>query len=92
MVKNGQIQQALQEQNKLSELNKALFVETNPIPVKTVMSEMGTIEKEVRMPLVDATEESTSLLVKLAQKLKEEELKNILSILINMSKIWSILK
>jgi 4-hydroxy-tetrahydrodipicolinate synthase len=32
-------------------MNKALFVETNPIPVKAMLAEMGLIENVLRMPL-----------------------------------------
>lgn len=71
-VQKGRYHEALKLQNELDELNHALFIETNPIPVKTVMAEMGMIEKEVRMPLVNATKENTSLLIKLAKKLQEE--------------------
>lgn len=74
LVCEGKFTQARDLQNKLEELNKALFIETNPIPVKTLMSQMGMIEKEVRMPLVNASAESTSLLLKLAEKLKQEKL------------------
>ena len=72
-VQNGQFKEALKLQTELDELNHALFVETNPIPVKTMMAEMGMIKKELRMPLVNASEENTSLLVKLAQKLQHEK-------------------
>lgn len=65
--------QALQMQNELDELNHLLFIETNPVPVKTLMHEMGIIEKEVRMPLVNVTQENASLLHKLAKKLQDQE-------------------
>lgn len=71
-VQNGAYDKALQLQNELRELNKALFIETNPIPVKTLLAEMKKIEKDVRMPLVNATQENSSMLVKLAQKLQQE--------------------
>lgn len=32
-------------------MNKALFVETNPIPVKAMLAEMGLIQNVLRMPL-----------------------------------------
>ncbi|MBQ8615720.1 MAG: 4-hydroxy-tetrahydrodipicolinate synthase [Clostridia bacterium] len=76
-VQQGNFKQALMLQNELTELNKALFIETNPIPVKTLMNELGMIEKEVRMPLVNATDENSSLLVKLAEKLKQERMMQI---------------
>lgn len=36
---------------KLQALNKALFVESNPIPVKWAVSEMGLMESHIRLPL-----------------------------------------
>ena len=36
---------------KLQPLNKALFVESNPIPVKWAVSEMGLMEPHIRLPL-----------------------------------------
>lgn len=35
----------------LQELNTALFLESNPIPVKWVLSKMGLIEPHIRLPL-----------------------------------------
>ena len=70
-VQNGNIEKARQIQRELDEYNHALFVETNPIPIKTMMSYMGLIEKDVRMPLVEAEDKTISLLVKLADRLKE---------------------
>jgi 4-hydroxy-tetrahydrodipicolinate synthase len=37
----------------LQPLNSALFIESNPIPVKWAVSEMGLIESHVRLPLTD---------------------------------------
>lgn len=42
---------ARQLHEKLLPLIKALFIETNPIPIKAAMSEMGWISGEVRLPL-----------------------------------------
>ena len=36
----------------LAELNRALFLESNPIPVKWALSEMGRMEGGIRLPLV----------------------------------------
>lgn len=35
----------------LLELNRILFIETNPIPVKSALAEMGMISPEIRLPL-----------------------------------------
>ncbi len=37
----------------LQPLNTTLFVESNPIPVKWAVSQMGLIESHVRLPLTD---------------------------------------
>lgn len=36
---------------QLLELNEAVFADTNPVPVKTMLAEMGLIDAEVRPPL-----------------------------------------
>jgi 4-hydroxy-tetrahydrodipicolinate synthase len=38
--------------SKLFELHQKLFVETNPIPVKWVLQEMGLIAGGIRLPLL----------------------------------------
>ncbi|MHC4939041.1 MAG: 4-hydroxy-tetrahydrodipicolinate synthase [Planctomycetota bacterium] len=40
------------EHQRLSPLFKALFVQSNPIPVKWALARMGRIENELRLPLV----------------------------------------
>jgi len=39
-------------------LSKAMFIDTNPIPVKTALSMMGRMEKEFRLPLCPTTPEN----------------------------------
>ena len=73
LVQKKEIGKALETQNSMSEINNAMFVETNPIPVKTLMSELDMIQKDVRMPLVPAEEKTKSLIIKLAEKLKQEK-------------------
>lgn len=43
--------------NKLSALHQALFVQSNPIPVKWAVAEMGLIQKGIRLPLTWLTED-----------------------------------
>lgn len=47
----GQNNQAIEWHIKLLPLVKALFLETNPIPVKTAMGLLGMIDPELRLPL-----------------------------------------
>jgi 4-hydroxy-tetrahydrodipicolinate synthase len=50
----GNLAAALQAHRKLFPLCRAMFVETNPIPVKTAMKWMGLLESdEKRLPLTD---------------------------------------
>jgi 4-hydroxy-tetrahydrodipicolinate synthase len=43
--------------DRLQPLNKALFVESNPIPVKWAVSKMGMIEPHIRLPLTGFSEQ-----------------------------------
>ncbi|MGB9709898.1 MAG: 4-hydroxy-tetrahydrodipicolinate synthase [Thermodesulfovibrio sp.] len=52
----GDINLARQLHYKLEPLNKAMFIETNPIPVKTALAMMGKIKEEFRLPLCEMSE------------------------------------
>ena len=52
----GRTDEALRWHNRLLPLFKALFLETNPIPVKTAMGLMGMIAPELRLPLCEMSE------------------------------------
>lgn len=47
---------------KLMPLHKALFLETNPIPVKWALTQMGLIEGGIRLPLTPLSEQHQSML------------------------------
>ncbi len=49
----GDIAKARELHYKLEPLNFAMFIETNPIPVKTSLSFMGKIKEEFRLPLCE---------------------------------------
>ena len=55
-------------ENKISNLNTMLFLESNPIPVKWVLSRMGLIDIGIRLPLTNLSKEHQ-------QTLQEELLK-----------------
>ena len=48
----GRIEQAREVHQRLLPLFKALFIESNPGPVKCLLAAMGLIENELRLPLV----------------------------------------
>ncbi len=50
---NGEYKEALSLQSKLIELYRAIFVETNPIPIKFAASHMELCSSEVRAPLAE---------------------------------------
>jgi 4-hydroxy-tetrahydrodipicolinate synthase len=43
---------------KLEPLNKSMFIETNPVPVKTALAMMGKIREEFRLPLCSMSDEN----------------------------------
>lgn len=49
----GNVKESLELQLKLNPLNKALFIEVNPIPVKTAMNLIGMNAGPLRLPLTD---------------------------------------
>ena len=50
-VTDGAIDKAAEIDASLQPLNKALFVESNPIPVKWALHQMGLISSSIRLPL-----------------------------------------
>jgi len=63
----GEVEKAKKMHYKLFSLFKAMFIETNPIPVKTAMAKLKMIPKEWRLPLCEM------------EKGNEETLEKILS-------------
>jgi 4-hydroxy-tetrahydrodipicolinate synthase len=49
---DGDMQKALELHLELSPLNRAMFLETNPVPAKTTLALMGKLDFEVRLPMV----------------------------------------
>jgi len=64
----GNIQKAREIHYKLLPLIRAIFIETNPIPVKTAMGLLGMCEPDLRLPMCAIAEEN---LEKLKRALKE---------------------
>ena len=53
----GKHEEAVELDKTLQPLNKALFVESNPIPVKWAVSEMGLMAPHIRLPLTPYSEQ-----------------------------------
>ncbi|HIC86805.1 MAG TPA: 4-hydroxy-tetrahydrodipicolinate synthase, partial [Aquificae bacterium] len=47
---------------KLFKINKVMFIDTNPIPVKTALYYMGKVNKEWRLPLCETTLEKEEII------------------------------
>ena len=56
---------------KLLPLHKAMFVETNPLPAKAALSEMGLISEHTRPPLCNADQKTHKLLKKIISSFGE---------------------
>jgi 4-hydroxy-tetrahydrodipicolinate synthase len=48
----GDLATARRVHYEIASINRAMFLETNPIPVKTALSMMGKMELELRLPMV----------------------------------------
>ena len=60
----GDIAKARKLHYKMLSLVKAMFIETNPIPVKTAMGLMGMIDPEIRLPMCEMMPENREKLVR----------------------------
>ncbi len=62
-VEQGDISEARRLHFELFELNQAIFLDTNPIPLKYMMWRLGLLDSaELRLPLVQLTDESAQKL------------------------------
>ena len=65
----GNYDEAVKIHKKLEPMHNALFIETSPSPVKYVLSKMGRIEDELRLPLVSIRQETKEILDKVISDL-----------------------
>lgn len=65
---NGHFEEARKIHLKLFPIFKILFIETNPIPVKTCLALMGMISPEWRLPLCGPSEESIEKIKKVIKE------------------------
>ncbi len=67
---DGNTQKARQIYYKLMPLVDAIFIETNPIPVKTAMALMGMIDGALRLPMCAMSDENLEKLKKVLKQYK----------------------
>ena len=73
----GNFSAALEEHNMMYSLMKAMFVESNPAPIKAAMAMMGWLANELRLPLCPVSPAGMSLIEKelapFLEELKRDE-------------------
>ncbi len=67
-ILNGEIENSQKQHINLFPLCKAMFIETNPIPVKTAMKLLGRLNGEMRLPLCNMSVENERQLKKALQE------------------------
>jgi len=60
--RSGKVEEAAALHRRLSGIFRAIFVETNPAPIKAALARLGVIEGELRSPLAAASKETLALL------------------------------
>ncbi len=68
---DGKLAEAQRLHYAMEPLNRVMFIETNPVPVKTALHLMGKMGPELRLPLVKLMPENQA---KLEAVLKEAKL------------------
>jgi 4-hydroxy-tetrahydrodipicolinate synthase len=63
-TESGDLQLAAKSHRKLLPVFKDLFIEPNPVPVKTALAWRGTMSSEVRLPLCEMSEANQARLRK----------------------------
>jgi 4-hydroxy-tetrahydrodipicolinate synthase len=66
---DGEFDEARQIHYKLLPLMEGNFIETSPIPVKTILAHMGLITEKFRLPLVPITEKNRNVLISIIEEL-----------------------
>lgn len=69
LFSSGKISEAEQLHKKLIPFFKDIFIECNPVPIKTALAMRGMIQEEFRLPLVELAKENRAILEKTIQEL-----------------------
>lgn len=64
----GEWEEARRIHHELDPLNHAMFIETNPVPVKTALYLMGKIQEEFRLPLCEMSPDNKKALEKILKE------------------------
>jgi len=61
-AKRGDLEEARRINRRYRKLLKLNFIESNPVPIKYALSQMGMIEENYRLPLVPLSAENKQLI------------------------------
>jgi len=67
---NGDIEKSKVINNQLSTLHEAMFIDSNPMPVKWLLNYLGLISKGIRLPLVELDKKYQTNLIKAFESIK----------------------
>ena len=67
-IKNKSLLEAKQLNSKLDLLHQAMFIESNPIPVKWMLAHMGVIQPFMRLPMVELHKDNEGLVLRALEK------------------------
>ncbi len=67
--KENKFKEAIEINEKISELNRVLFIESNPCPIKFAAYKLGICKNEVRLPLTTISESNQILINNIIKKL-----------------------
>ena len=68
LAQSGDAAAAQEVDNVIIELHKTLFLESNPIPVKWAVAQLGLIQPHIRLPMTQLSEEFKSPVLQAMQK------------------------
>lgn len=68
LAKKGKVAKALMLHDELWDINKKMFVEVNPIPVKFALSHMGLCKNELRLPLTPLEKKNEEVVLSALEK------------------------
>ncbi|MDC0182898.1 4-hydroxy-tetrahydrodipicolinate synthase [Nitrosomonadales bacterium] len=67
---NGNTEKSFSINEQLKSLHEAMFIESNPIPVKWLLNYLGLIQKGIRLPLVELDKKYQDDLIKIVRAIK----------------------
>ena len=69
-AKQNNVSALIHAQEEIQYINESLFVETNPIPIKTLLNEQKIISSsELRLPLVDMSTNNKKMILDLSDEI-----------------------